>query len=480
MTRLINSNVTDMLGQINQYKKTVQDAFYEQYKNIYELIETNNIRGEGATAYKDYLQVVTINYINAFINISEEVSASLEKMNYIYTSLESSAQGSIDSDIIDSVKGDLGGQNNELQSLASEIDSLNSEASDYISVENLNTTDIIEEYASIDSELSNINKELTDADSSALSEANSLIDKINELTYQLNNISNNYHEGNKISMDKVNEITAQGWYKSENNDNLNAMIKEDPFFYVSGADYLSEGQWARGVTSDYYGYAGYKILGAEYKGSVNNGVVSGKINASILKAYANGQITDYAKGGADFSVGDLSAEGKAGASKDYFGFEGSGSASAVDANASLTLGTDEFNGYIKGNAKAYSANGNIDCYYKANNGDFNIGLGGGTTAAEASVTIGTSLFNVPEKEESKEYADGNIKVTKTKSLLGFNITGKAGESASAGVGVSKTRVLDFGDINIDSVNLKLGACLELGGDIDVTFPIPTIDMPWEN
>ncbi|EPY2272061.1 T7SS effector LXG polymorphic toxin [Clostridium sporogenes] len=480
MTRLINSNVTDMLNQVNQYKKTVQDAFYEHYKNTYVLTETNNFRGEDANAYKEYLKIVTINYINAFINIAEEVSKTLEKMNSNYTSLESYEQGSIDTDILEDVRGNLNSRNESLQLLASEIDSLNNEASNYIYVENLNTPQILGTYSSIDSELCNIYDELTKVDSSSLAEANNLMDRINEITYQLKTISNDYHEDNKISADKVKKITMQEWYKTERTNNLDAIKKEDPFFYDSCAKYGSEGQWATGLTSDAFIYSGYSSLGGEYNRTKNKGVISGDLTASLFNGYENAQFTKYAKQNANISLGNLSLSGKAGLSKDFAGIQAKGLIAAIDANASAVLGTDKFNGYIKGNATALSAGGYVNCNYKASNGDFDIGIGGKASVAEASVTVGTSILSVPGNKESNEYAGGKVKVSKSTSLLGLSVTGKAGESVSADFDLSNTRVLDFGKINVNAIHLKLGGCIGLGADVNVTVPVPIIDMPWED
>ncbi|MBW9171231.1 LXG domain-containing protein [Clostridium estertheticum] len=181
----------------------MQDAFYQHYKNIYILTQTNSFRGENANTYKEYLTGVTINYINAFINIVEEVSTTLVKMKSNYTSLESSEQGSIDTDILDEVGIDLTSRNKSFQSLAAEIASLNNEASSYVNVKNLNTSDIIGTYSSLDSELCDIYDDLTKTDATSLLVDNNLMDRIKELTNQLTNTANDYHAGNKISVDKV-------------------------------------------------------------------------------------------------------------------------------------------------------------------------------------------------------------------------------------------------------------------------------------
>lgn len=482
MTRLVNSDITDMLNQVNQYKKVVQEAFYALYKDVCELIETNNFRGEGASAYKAYLKVVTINYIKAFINITEEVSNTLQKMSSKYTSLEPSSQGSIDTDILQDVKKNLDDRDEKLEALAAQIDLLNDEASSYISVEKLNTSKIVDDYSSIDSELANINKELLEVDSEALVEANNLMNRINELIYQLKTITNDYHEDNKISLDKVNGITTENWYKAEKDNGLAAMMKKDPFFYHSGAGYKSEGQWAKGIASDVFMYGGYSNRGMEYNTNLNNGVLSGDLTAYGYHGYENGQFTNYLKQNGSASFGDASLSGKLGVpglSQDYFGFQGKGSVAVADASSSIVLGSDQFNGYIKGSASVLSANGYINDYVKSN-GDFDFGIGGKASAADASFSVGTSAFNVPGKSDSKEYAGGNVKVTNSTSLLGLSISGKAGVSASADLDVSNTTVLDFGKINVNAVHVKLGGSLGFGAEVDVTVPAITVDMPWEH
>lgn len=480
MTRLVNKSVTDILNDVNQYKKTIQDAFYEHYKNTYILTESNSFRGKGSDAYKDYLKVVTINYINAFINITEEVLKTFEKIKSNYTSLESFDNGSLDTDTLENVRGSLNNSNEHFQLLASSIESLNMEASNYIVVENLNTKEILDTYSSIDNEFSCIYDELTDVDSTSLQEANNLMDRIDELTYQLKSIANNYHQDNKILKDKVKEITMEKWYKVEPIKNLDKMLSEDPFSYEATANYKSEGQWDKGYATDTFIYTGCSNLGNEYNTTRNKGVISGNLKASIFNGYENLQITDYAKQCAGISVLPVELSGKAGFSKEYLGFGLKGSVAVVDANASAVLGTDNFNGYIKGSATALSAGGYANFNFKPSNSDFDIGIGGKASAVGASVTMGTSILSVPGNAVSKEYAGGNIKVSKSTSLLGYSVTAKAGASVSADFDISSTRVLDFGKMNINAIHLKLGGTLGLGADVDVTFPMPIIDMPWED
>lgn len=479
MSRLVNSDVTNIIEQVNEYKKIVQDAFYEHYKNIYKLSITNSFRGQGAEAYKDYIKVVSLNYINAFINITEEVSNTLDKMNNNFTSLEPYEKGSIDSESIKDIRKNLINKNKDFIELVSEIDTINEEASSYISVQSLNTQTITDGYSSIDGELSNINTELLDVDGNSLVEANNLFDRINDLILQLTNINNNYHADNKISTDKVNEITSEKWYKIESCTNLAIKIDEDPFFYAADENYAFEDQWAKGATSDVYVYAGYSNYGGAYKGNLNNRIASGSFNLYGVHLYENAQFTKYLKQDAAMSLIDIGAAGKAGLTGEYFGFEGKGNAVVADVNASAVLGSDEFNAYAKGSASALSANGYANCYLK-DNGDFNIGLGGKASVADASGSIGTSLFTIPGNEQSKEYADGKVKVKNSTSLLELSVTGKVGVSASANFNISNTEVLDFGEVNIDVMHIKLGGSLGLGADVELSIPVITFDMPWED
>ncbi|WP_143318377.1 T7SS effector LXG polymorphic toxin [Clostridium sp. HBUAS56017] len=478
MARLVNSNVTEMLNQVNQYKKIVEDTFYEHYKNIYELTQTNNFRGDGATAYKEYLIKVTVNYINAFMNIAAEVSTTFEKMHNSYIALESSETGSIDAETLDNVKEGLNGKNEEFQSLAAEVEALNDEASNYISVESLNTSDVVETYSGLDSELCKINDELTEVDSNCLTEANNLLDRINELMYQLKAVANNYHYDNKINADKVKEISVQTWYKEEKADNLNIKLKEDPFYYSADAKYLSENQWARGIASDTYIYGGYTAFGGQYNANYNKGVGSVDASGSLFNVYENAQLTDYLKQKASLSLGSAAATGKIGFTDDYSGFQAKGSVSVVDANYSTVLGTDTFNGYVKANATALSAGGYVNDYVKSN-GDFDFGIGGKATGAEASGTVGTSILTVPGNTEKNEYAGGKVKVSTSTSLLSLGVKGKIGLSASADADVSNTQVLDYKGVNVNAVHVKLGGCLGLGAEVDATIPVVTFDLPWE-
>jgi hypothetical protein len=480
VTRLVNSNVAEILSQVNQYKKTVQDAFYEQYKNIFILTQTNNFRGEGADAYKEYLLSVTINYINTFINISEQVSAAIEKMHSSYIALENSEQGSIDTSTVEEVRRNLNSKNEKFQYLVEEIDELNREAAQYISVRGLNSSDISATYSNIDTELYNICDDLTKADEAALKEANNLFEEINELANQLKTIANDYHKDKKISADMVKDIPSQQWYKTESNKNLSLLMKEDPFFYSANAKYRSEGQWAAAITTNFYAYAGYSALGGAYNANLRNGVASLDANASGFNAYGTVQMTQYFKQNANISLGTAAFNGKIGASKDYVGLQAKGSVAAADLNYSAVLGTDKFNGYVKANATALSASGYTSCYVNPSNGNFDLGIGGKATVGEASVSLGTTFITVPGHSNSGSFAGGKVKVSNSTSLLAASVKGKVGGGVSADFDISSTDVIDFGPINVNALHVKLGGSLGLGADVDVTIPIPTIDLPWEN
>ena len=126
MVKLKNSDNNDMVTAVDTYQVTVENTFYNLYKNIYKLSKTNNFRGETADKYKAYLETVTINYLKAFLNIAGEASTVLKDIRKCYIDLEPKDKGRISSDTLESVRDELEKRKESFEHLVSEIEKINS------------------------------------------------------------------------------------------------------------------------------------------------------------------------------------------------------------------------------------------------------------------------------------------------------------------------------------------------------------------
>jgi len=214
MATLVNDELDDMLDQIKQFKIKMQDAFYEQYKGAYILSQSTNFRGDTADAYKNYITTVPINFINAFINISEEITTSLEEIKSDFLTYEGSETGIVDEITLDDIASELQLKKNDYVTLLSEIATVTSRAGEYIATTALSGETIIDDYDVVMQNVRDTQENLLDTDDRALEKAEKLYDRIGELLNNIDRIKKDYYTGVKINYNKVGSITQQEWYQN--------------------------------------------------------------------------------------------------------------------------------------------------------------------------------------------------------------------------------------------------------------------------
>ena len=82
---------------------------------------------------------------------------------------------------------------------------------------------------------------------------------------------------------------------------------------------MAENQWAKGLCSDVYAYAGYSFLGASGEAGIENGSAFAKGSAAVLALNGYAQLTDYIKAEGDAKVLYAKGDAKTGAGNGYFG-----------------------------------------------------------------------------------------------------------------------------------------------------------------
>lgn len=463
MSRLINEEIAVMEETIKTYKTTVQEACYEQFKNAFTLTQSNNFRGAAADSYKSYISTATINLLNGLINVSEELATTMESIKTTFFGLESEESGSIDTDTLSDVMQNLTTKNTSYISLEGEIQNTLSSAGEYISVTPLSSDTVNSAYTQLNTDVQQVGFDLETCNTSALALADAMLTRLKELKTNIENISGQYHVNGEINYDKLPDMVSELWYKQEEVDNLERLYEGDAFAFAAGSGAVSENQWAYGLASDVYGYAGYQFLGGSYEGQVRDGVASGSFNGSLFSANGGAQITDYfkAKGSADVLA--VSGKGKAGFSKDYIGLSAEGSATVAKVSGSAVLGNDAFNVKADASAQVLSADGYAKCEADSN-GNFAFGLGGDASAAGAKASVGGTFFGIPTDKGEKP-------------LFGAKVSGSVGVEAGADF-LIESNVIDGDFVNLNSTHIKLGGKLGLGIEIDLTIPTISFDWPW--
>jgi len=468
MATLVNDELDDMLDQIKQFKIKMQDAFYEQYKGAYILSQSTNFRGDTADAYKNYITTVPINFINAFINISEEITTSLEEIKSDFLTYEGSEAGIVDEITLDDIASELQLKKNDYVTLLSEIATVTSRAGEYIATTALSGETIIDDYDVVMQNVRDTQENLLDTDDRALEKAEKLYDRIGELLNNIDRIKKDYYTGVKINYNKVGSITQQEWYQIESSENLDKLLESDPFSYIANTTAIWEDQIAAGYSSDIYGYLGGRLLGAEGSAGWNNGVGTVKGNFSAFSLNGYGQLTDWLRWSTNGYILGGSGEAKIGWSDEYKGFSLEGEAAVAKIKSSIVAGTEDFNGSIDFTAEAGSVGMYCVAEFEGEN-NFDIGLGANVALARLEISPNLSFL---ELEASKTNEDG----TETKvSLFEFKPGVSIGGGAGAGARITNENVYDGESVNINVTSIKLDAELLLGVSLDLSIPTFTFD-----
>lgn len=246
------------------------------------------------------------------------------------------------------------------------------------------------------------------------------------------------------------------------------MLEEDPFEYTAGEVTLSEEQWAAGLCSDIYAYAGYSFLTASGEAGVEDGTAFAKGKAAVLNANGYAQFTDYLRAQANVNVLYAEGEAKAGWSEDYIGFKVEAEVGVIQADGSVIIGSDDINAFVKGEVKVLCADGKAAFEFE-DDGEFAIGVDASATLASASVKGGTTILGY----KNKDTATGE-----TETLLGFKVGAKATAGGSFAVWAESETAFEMEYMNINATTVKIDAAALLGLDLSITVPTPYFKWPW--
>lgn len=464
---LNNASVIDIYDQTEAHKTTAQEAFYSQYKTTFKLSKSNYFRGSAADAFKAYLTNVTINIISGFLDLTADFSMISQLMAESFFQYEDTHDGCVEEGVLDYIIENLKSKQSVFEGIKYEIDSAVAEASQYISTTNPKLTKVDQGYSQLNKSLKTIRNNLYDVDDEVLGAVNDLYNRIEGLNKLINNMKSYcYDSDGKIISGNLKSINSQGWFKEAGNVTLYLLLQEDPFEYAAGEVTLSEDQWAAGLCSDVYAYAGYKFLTASGEAGIEDGTAFAKGKAAVLTANGYAQFTDYLNAQANVNVMYAEGEAKAGISDEYVGFKVSAEAGVFQADGSVVLGSDELNAFVKGEVKLLCADGKVAFEFE-DDGEFAIGFDASATAASASVKGGTTILGY----KSKDTATGE-----TETLLGFKVGAKASAGGSAAMWAESKTAIETDYVNINATTIKIDAAALIG--VDMTVTVPTLWFKW--
>lgn len=460
----------EIYNSVKEYETVVQDALYEQYKVAYKISLTNYMRGKAADSFKTYFSRGTINMIQGLLDISSEMTMIIQFITEMFYQFESGDEAKINEGTLDGIEGDLAGEQKIYNDMENELFEVLNVASQYIDTTAIEVNTVNDSYSSVREKIQSIRENLYTTDDEALQSAKELLIRINELKDFVNKTMGFcYKDGNFIP-DNIDKLPSQNWYSEQSNATLSLLLAEDPFAYEAGEVSVNEDQWAAGLCSDVYAYAGYSFLNASYEGGVEDSTAFVRARASVMDLNGYAQFTDYVRAEAEIKGVYGSADAKIGAGSGYLGAHVKAEAGVANANGIVVVGNNSVNAFVKGDASFLCADGKAAFEFE-DNGQYAVGVSASASVLSASAKGGVSLFKYKVK-------DGSATAQKTDNLFKVNVKGEATVGAAfKAYAQSETAVeTDFVNINATSLDLEIG----LGLDIEVSVTVPTLylKLPW--
>lgn len=466
---LKNSAVISLYDSTKAYETTVQETLYSQYKTAFKISKSNYFRGDAADSFKNYITNGTINIISGMMDISSDMSMIIQLFAEAFYQYEYNHDGRVEEGALDYINQTLNSKENTFEGAKGELTAVLQLAAKYISTKDLSLGTVNTGYTATRNAVKKIREDLYAVDDEALKSANELLERIGELRTLIEKMmAFCYNDDGKINPDNLNKIQTQDWFQQSGNITLYLMLEEDPFEYTAGETTLAEDQWAAGLCSDIYAYAGYSFLTASGEAGIEDGTAFAKGKAAVLNANGYAQFTDYFRAQANVNVLYAEGEAKAGWSDDYIGFNVEAEVGVIQADGSVIIGSDDINAFINGEVKVLCADGKAAFEFE-DDGEFAIGVDASATLASASVKGGTTILGY----KNKDTATGE-----TETLLGFKVGAKATAGGSFAIWAESETAFEMEYMNINATTVKIDAAALLGLDLSITVPTPYFKWPW--
>ncbi len=468
---LKSNSLLAMYEAVSGYQTTVQDALYEQYKSAYTISLTNHMRGNAADAFKTYFSQGTINMIQGMLDITSEMSMILQQITEAFYQFEENPAGQINEGRLDEIGKTLTSHQTTFSGMCSELEAALSAASSYISVTPIKCDEVDESYGKVAEKIQSIRDDMYGIDDASLQAATELLERINALKEQIDKTMGHCYKDGTLDTVNASSLASQDWYEKQTNATLALMLTEDPFTYYAESVTVSEDQWAAGLCSDVYAYCGYSIMDS---GTVESGRDGYKYflnaKASVLRLNGYAQFTDMVKAEAEVKAGYLEGEANFGCGDGYFGFDLEGGIGALEGTAGIVIGTENFNGYAKSEGKVLCADGKVAFEFEED-GQYQIGVKGGATAASASGEMGIGLFGY------KVY-DGTATGKEKDDLFKIEVGAEVNMGGSFAVYSESKTAIKTKFFNINATSIELEGSFIAGGKVSITVPTLYLKWPW--
>ena len=451
--KLDNTTIASIASDFATSYTTAETTLYEVYKALTVLTQSVNFYGEAADKHKAFLQDASLNYAYVLLEITQSVKTYIDDVAKVFLEYESDETGKVNTDTVSDYRTSLSAIKEKIATLKTELDTPEKTAKNHhVSIISNGADNLADIFSDIDSGLEKVNQDLADKDTELKEKATTVCESMTTLQSNLAAIASTYiTPSGKYNTSTIGQLTSQDWYTQGNNTVFAAKQEEDPYAYNTGHGALFEKQYAIGLAKNTYSTAMGSVLSGQYEVGEKDGENYLKANGSVAggKLQVQGTSAVGVTASANFISGDVDL--RAGKS----GLYASGSTSAFSAQGQTGIIDGLFS--VNGDVKIAYADGTVGIYN--NEDEFYYGFDAKASWLSASAQFDLLNVELPGMD---------------KPILATSFTPRATAGGGGTFSISGESVYEnlFGIdwLDIDTVTVKAGAELGIGGDISVTIP----------
>ncbi len=468
MKKLVNEDLASTISQITAVNDSFKDVIYGIYKSVFILTRTTSYRGNAADQCKEYMASISLNTLRGYLNVVQEFTDTINDARDAALMFEPDENGIVSTKCIDNVADTIKNTHRaQAESCLGDIEGILSKAASFISVKNISADDLSNSFNGLEDKLDTVEEQLTCLDEYLADNLGGLLEHISALDRMVSSMDKIVDGKNNIDYDKAISIVSDGDFYFESEYELTKMMEDDPFSYYADGGSLYEKQWATGKYKDLYAYGGITAVTGSYYYKNDGGKHEAHAEGSLFEASGGFQATEYLNGTAVVTALHADGTAKFGWSDKYKGFSLEGDASVAKAKGEVKVGSDDFNGYAKGEASVLSASGFAKAEYESST-DWCLGVKGSASAASAKGSLGFSFLEVDVPDESDP--EGK----KKKNLFGLEATAKAGASTSGALYAESEKVIDTNIVDVNTFTVDVGLEALIGAEVNFTVPYITL------
>lgn len=382
MSKLSNSDVSQLDQNVDEYRGQVIDAAYDYYQKVSAFIVSNAIRGTTGDMVMSYYDQVHLYLINRIMNVASELSEASSQAKDIFFAYESTRDGLVDRQYVEEKRVEVDRVQTDFESHETRLKQVESEILGIAGVSPTNTSAVTSQFGETNRVMNEIKEQLQQADDDLYNQLSGIEQRVNDLKSAITEIDSSYRTDQGFSVTKIDHIRQEEWYTEESADVFTEKYVESPYevgqdtyqSYVTEIGYVTDiGTSVSGLTANEAGYE-YEIDGTTMNASADYTGLEAR--TEFESTYLN------SSGKAEVGYATVAVEAS------ETGFNAEGNVGVAQAQSSLVAGSESFN--VKADAEAGFLTAEGDA--RANTGG--VGLSGMASLGHVEAKGGFTVFDI--------------------------------------------------------------------------------------